>query len=64
MIKPIGIMNSNNIKKINPLINKVAAKERIINLIKEFEELFKLQPNNEPLAKHIENLKKSLKMYE
>ena len=67
MIKPIGIMNSNVVKttkKVNPLIDKAAARERIINLIKEFEEAFKTQQDNKALAKHIQDLKESLKMYE
>ena len=64
MIKPIGIINTSNVKKINPLINKVAAKERLINLIKDFEEVYKSQPNNEALAAHIKKLKEALKMYQ
>ena len=64
MIKPIGIINSNAVKSVSPLVNKAAARERIVNLIKEFEEVFKSQQDNKALAKHIENLKESLKMYE
>ena len=67
MIKPVSIIDNainQSSKKLNPLINKAAAKERMINLIKEFEEVYKSQPNNEALAKHIKNLKESLKMYE
>lgn len=67
MIKPIsGITNVTKQSKTSPksLINKTEAKERLISLIKEFEEIFKSRPNNEALAKHIQNLKESLKMYQ
>ena len=65
MVKPVGVVNSviKQPVKANSLIDKAAAKERLVNLIKEFEEVFKSQPNNEALAKHIENLKEALKSY-
>lgn len=66
MVKPINVTTPTckQIVKINSLIDKSAAKIRINNLIKEFEEIYKSQSNNEALKKHIENLKESLKLYQ
>ncbi len=65
MIKPIGITNTvaKAVNKSKPNVNNSATKERIIALIKEFEECAKGQPYNEALAKHIESLKEALKKY-
>ena len=66
MIKPITTITSVSKQaiKTDSLINKSAAKERITNLIKDFEEVFKQQPENKTLEKHIQNLKESLKKYQ
>ena len=65
MVKPVGVVNSviKQTVKANSHIDKTVARERLVNLIKEFEEVFKSQPNNEALAKHIESLKEALKTF-
>lgn len=68
MIKPIGAVSAavKPVKQVKQVTNidKAAAKERLINLIKDFEECAKLQPENKILHEHINRLKESLKKYQ
>ena len=61
MITPINSAQPNFRSYNHPNLTKQMHIEKLQNLIKEFEECAKKQPNNTILKNHIENLKKSLK---
>lgn len=59
MIKPINSVSPTT-KGYNKFVPKYVQVEKLQNLIKEFEECAKKQPENLVLKNHIENLKKHL----
>lgn len=64
MITPISKTDINFKNKYGSLnLSKKMQAEKLQNLIKEFEEQAKKQPNNTALRKHIEYLKQSLQKF-